>query len=251
VEVTLAITYAEYEAARNASAILAGESCYARRSDEEAWMAVLQPMGSGSSAVVTFVADYGPILPHIGSSSLVVDCRPARRRTQKLVRSKIAIEFRTRIALPVVEQMQELLVALSLNKTQLAEILRVTRPTMYDWFQGKEPNSANTDRLHALLRILTRASVLGSAPLNARFVRKPMELDSPSIIDLLSAEELDEERIVQALEQARTLGEAASSKRTSREDSLRALGFEDPTDDERRERLARNVALKDWPSGRS
>lgn len=33
----------------------------------------------------------------------------------------------------------------------------------------------------------------------------------------------------------------------AREDRLRALGFEDPTNDERRERLARNMALKDWP----
>lgn len=52
---------------------------------------------------------------------------------------------------------------------------------------------------------------------------------------------------VQALEQARALGETATSRRTRREDRLRALGFEDPTNDERRERLARNVALKDWP----
>jgi hypothetical protein len=74
-----------------------------------------------------------------------------------------------------------------------------------------------------------------------------MELDSPSIIELLAAEDLDADRIVQALEQARTLGETASDRRTNREDRLRALGFEDPTDDERRERLARNAALKDWP----
>lgn len=55
------------------------------------------------------------------------------------------------------------------------------------------------------------------------------------------------DRIVQALEQARTLGETAESRRIRREDRLRAQGFEDPTDDERRERLARNMALKDWP----
>jgi transcriptional regulator with XRE-family HTH domain len=209
-------------------------------------MAVLKPVGSGSSGVVTLVPDYGPILPHIGSSSFVIDRRP-RVRTLKLVRSEVSNEFRAVIALPVVEQMQELLAALSINKSQLAEILRVTRPTMYDWFQGKEPNAANTDRLHALLRILTRASVSGTAPLNARFVRKPMELDAPSIKELLAAEDLDEDRIVQALEQARSLGETAFNRRTNREDRLRALGFEDPTDDERRERLARNAALKDWP----
>ena len=244
---TSTITCAEYETARQASALFAGQSSYAPSSSEEAWFAVLKPVGCGSSGVVTLVTDYGPILPHIGSSSYVVDRRPARVRTVKLGRPEVSDDFRTVIALPVVEQMQELLAALSINKSQLAEILRVTRPTMYDWFQGKEPNAANADRLHVLLRILTRASVSGATPLNARFVRKAMGLDAPSIIELLAAEDLDEDRIVKALQQARTLGETAESTRTRREDRLRALGFEDPTNGERRKRLARNAALKDWP----
>lgn len=244
---TSTITYAEYEAARHATTMLAGQSTSAPSNSEEACLAVLKPLGSGSSGVVTLVTDYGLTLPHIGSSSFVVDRRPARVRTVSLVRPEVSDDFRTVIALPIVDQMQELLAALCINKSQLADILRVTRPTMYDWFQGKEPNAANADRLHTLLRILTRASVSGAKPLNARFVRKPMELDAPSIIELLAADNLDEGRIVEALQQARALGETATSRRTRREDRLRALGFEDPTNDERRERLARNAALKDWP----
>lgn len=61
-------------------------------------------------------------------------------------------------------------------------------------------------RRHAMLRILAQSSVSGAKPLNARFVRKPMELDAPSIIELLAAEDLDEGRIVQALQQARAFG---------------------------------------------
>lgn len=211
---TSTITYAECEAARQASARLAWQSSYAPSSGEEAWLAVLKTVSSGSSGVVTLVTGYGPILPHIGSSSFVVDRRPARVRAVHLVRPEVSDDFRAMIALPVARQMQELLAALSINKSQLSEILRVTRPTMYDWFQGREPNAANADRLHALLRVLTRASVSGAKPLNARFVRKPMELDAPSIIELLAAENLDEHRIVQALEQARDLGEMATSRRT-------------------------------------
>jgi transcriptional regulator with XRE-family HTH domain len=218
--------------------------------------AFLGSLGSGGTGVATLVADYGPTLPHIGSSSSVVDRRSARPPMGTPVMpvtqvtptpSVVSNELRGVIALSVSEQMQELLAALSINKSQLAEILRVTRPTVYDWLQGREPNAANADRLHALLRALTRASVSAAAPLNARFVRRAMELDSPSIIELLTAEHLDEGRIAQALEQARSLGEEASTRRTSREDRLRGLGFEDPPDDERRERLARNAALQDWP----
>jgi dUTP pyrophosphatase len=39
---------------------------------------------------------------------------------------------------------------------------------------------------------------------------------------------------------------STSNARMRREDWLRASGFKDPTDEERREQLARNVALKDW-----
>lgn len=244
---TSTITYANYEAARQAGAMLASDPTDTWRVDRDAWMDVLKAAYSGSSGVEMFVADYGPILPHIGSSSFIFDCRPAPKRPLKSAAPEISTEFRQVLALSVVEQMQELLAALSLNKSQLAQVLRVTRPTMYDWFQGKEPNAANTDRLHGVLRILARSSVSGAAPLSARFVRQSMGLDAPSIIDLLAAEELDEERTLRALEQARMLGDTASRRRATREGRLQDLGFEEPTSDQRRERLAKNMALKDWP----
>ena len=39
----------------------------------------------------------------------------------------------------------------------------------------------------------------------------------------------------------------AESRRVSRETRLRALGFEEPTAEQRKENLALNVALRDWP----
>lgn len=47
--------------------------------------------------------------------------------------------------------------------------------------------------------------------------------------------------------EAKALGEEAESRRVSREDRLRALGFEEPSEEQRREQLARNVAMRDWP----
>ncbi len=43
------------------------------------------------------------------------------------------------------------------------------------------------------------------------------------------------------------LGGTELRKRKNREDRLRALGFEDPSGNQRKEQLARNVALQDWP----
>lgn len=243
---TAAITYEEYEAARQASATPTGGPTFAPRIDQKAWVEVLQSTCAGSAGVVVFVHDYGPLLPHVGTSSFIVDRRGVKGSlTRRLTEPSAG--FRKVVALSVIEQMRELLAALSLNKSQLAKILRVTRPTMYDWFQGKEPNTANAGRLQALLRTLARASVSGASPLNARFVRQPMDLDAPSLIDLLCEDALDEERVVRAIAQARTLGDSASQRRTAREDRLRALGFEDPSSEQRKEQLARNIALQDWP----
>ena len=76
----------------------------------------------------------------------------------------------------------------------VARVLRVTRPTLYDWLQGREPNAANAERLRTLLRMMARAGVSGANPLNARFVRRPVGIQNPSLIDLLCEERIDEDR---------------------------------------------------------
>ena len=43
------------------------------------------------------------------------------------------------------------------------------------------------------------------------------------------------------------LNQKTINRRISREERLRSLGFEDLSDDERREQLARNIAMRDWP----
>jgi len=226
--------------------MLADDPIYTHSIDEDAWLAVMKPVYSGSSGVVILVSNYGLFLPHVGSSTFIVDCRPIKSEL-KMVLPEALSGFRKVVGLSIVEQMQKLLAALSLNKSQLAQILRVTRPTMYDWFQGKEPNAANAERLHTLLRILARASISDETPLNVRFVRQPIELDTPSLIDLLGEENLDEDRILHSISQVQALGDFASRRRTTREERLHALGFDDPSSEQRKEQLARNIALQNWP----
>ena len=99
-----------------------------------------------------------------------------------------------------------------------------------------------------MLRCLVRARASSTSPLNARFVRQPADLDEPALLDLLSEERIDEDRVVSAIEEAQTLGGAATRRRADREARLRNLGFEDPGPEQRREQLARNMALRDWPN---
>ena len=81
---------------------------------------------------------------------------------------------------------------------------------------------------NALLGVLERASVSSLTPLNARFVRQPLKLGLPSLVDLLGEEQMNANRLVQVMKQAQRLGDMASERRESREDCLRRLGFEEP-----------------------
>ena len=109
-------------------------------------------------------------------------------------------------SIPVVDQLKELRAALSLNKSQLARIMRVTRPTIYEWYEGKEPNPTNIASASApLLRVLERNAVSGAMPLNARFIRQPMGPAEPSLLDLLSEHRLDQERVARAIKRARQI----------------------------------------------
>ena len=240
-------SYADYETARRAYAMLKGESSSIARVQENLREIMLQLAYSGSGGIVTLDTDYDPFSFHIGSSPCVVVVRPIERAPEAGA-AKFSFSLRNVLKLSVVEQLRELQAALSLNKSQLAQILRVSRPALYEWFHGKEPNPANTDRLDTLLRCLVRARASGTSPLNARFVRQPADLDEPALLDLLSEERLDEDRVVSAIEGAQALGEAATRRRAAREERLRNLGFEDLGREQRREQLARNMALREWPN---
>ena len=244
---TLTTSYAGYEAARRARIMLTGEPGTMASAQENLRKIMMKLAYSGSGGIVTLDSDYDPFSFHIGSSPCVVAFRAIERRSKAGI-PEDPLGFRNVLKLSVVEQMQELQAALSLNKSQLARILRVSRPALYEWFRGKEPNPTNTERLHTLLRCLVRARASRASPLNARFVREPADLDGPALLVLLVEERIDEDRVVSAIKRAQTLGDAAARRRAAREERLRDLGFEDPGRGQRREQLARNMALRDWPN---
>lgn len=240
-------SYADYEAARRAHAMLTDESSTMTSAQEDLLEILLRLVYSGSGGITALDSDYDPFTFHIESSSCVVVVRPVERASETGA-SDFSFGLRDLLKLSVVEQLKELQAALSLNKSQLARILRVSRPALYEWFHGKGPNPANTDRLDTLLRCLVRARASGTSPLNARFIRQSADLHGPALLELLSEERIEEDRVVSAIEEARALGEAATRRRAAREERLHNLGFEDPGREQRREQLARNMALRDWPN---
>ena len=239
--------YADYEAASRAHAMLTDESGTMAGVQENLREIMRGLVYSGTGGIIALDSDYDPFSFYVGSSPCVVADWPVDPAAETGTAHE-SLSFRDVLKLSVVEQIQELQATLSLNKSQLAQILRVSRPVLYEWFRGKEPNQANTERLQTLLRCLVRGRASGTSPLNARFVRQPAELDGPTLLELLSEERIDEDLVVNAIEKTQALGDAATRRRATREERLRDLGFEDPGREQRREQLARNMALRDWPN---
>lgn len=144
--------------------------------------------------------------------------------------------------LSAAEQTRELLAALAINKSELAEALRVSRPTLYEWLDGKEPATANQLRLTCLLRLISRAGVSSKTPLNNRLVRHPLRDGELSLLEVLGEDQLDEAVAENLLREIWSTGQEMKNRRLRREEHLEALGFESATPEQRRERLARNTA---------
>lgn len=149
--------------------------------------------------------------------------------------------------LPVADQVLELQTALSVNKSELARILRVSRPTVYDWLAEGQPNADNVSRIQTLLRLLRESRVSPANPLFPRFVRSALEPGGRPLLDVLVEETIDEAAVRSVVEKAKALGDAIHSRSEEREARLRAAGFEDPDDEQRKANLATNVALMEWP----
>ncbi|GAB4206844.1 MAG: hypothetical protein OHK0013_23860 [Sandaracinaceae bacterium] len=216
---------------------------------EEAWRALVM-RSVPTAGVVVLLSAHTAYLPRVGTSPTVLDRRGVSldaRAPAPAARVERATTSGHVLQMSSAEQAHEVMAALSLNKTQLAEVLGVSRPTLYDWLEGKEPNVANARRLTGLLRLLASAGVSAAEPISPRFVREALQEGEPSLLALLKADVPDEARIAAVLAEAKGLEDEALRRRHRREERLRARGFEEPTPEARRANLALNVALREWP----
>lgn len=147
------------------------------------------------------------------------------------------------LALSPPAQLREVSAALSLNKSLLAQLMSVSRPTLHEWLDGDAPSAAHTSRLTRLVNLLRGSGVSGSAPLSSTFVRQPLGLGRPPLAELLSQDPLDEQVAMNAIAEARRLGEEANQSTVVREERLRQAGFEDISEQQRRDQLATTLAL--------
>lgn len=105
-----------------------------------------------------------------------------------------------------------MLAALSLSKAQLAKVLGVSRPTLYDWLNDREPKLENAQRLSTLLRLLSEADITSAEPLRPRFLRCSLGEGKPSLLEALCAEALDERLVVALMRELRALAVASDAR---------------------------------------
>ena len=181
-------------------------------------------------------------------ASLVFPSITSSSRIDRRYVAQFVVNWSDASTLPVARQVRELQAALSLNKSELARILRVTRPTVYDWLDGGEPNADNVARIGQLLRLVAQARVSSRNPLFPRFVRSPLDAGGQALLDLLGDETIAEPVVRDAIHRAKGLGDAMDTHRRQREVRLCAVGFEEPDEETRAGNLETSVALKPWPT---
>jgi hypothetical protein len=125
------------------------------------------------------------------------------------------------------------------------QILGVSRPTLNEWLEGNQPSAPNTRRLTLLVQMLSGSGVSGSAPLNTRFVRQPLALDRPSLVELLSQHPLSRDAALTAIAEARRLGDEATRSAAARQERLRQRGFDEVSEQQRSDQLATTLTRLD------
>ena len=124
---------------------------------------------------------------------------------------------------------------LSLSMTDFARVAGIERPHAYAWVDGRStPRPANMQRLEQLESVANRWKQLAGRTIG-RLLHERLAGEPSALIDLLSAEELDEERIAALLPRLALRGrerEAMSIKAR-----LAAAGLPDIS----KERQARNL----------
>ena len=177
------------------------------------------------------------VFPRIASSS----------RIDRWEIGRFVMQTQNISTLSIARQVRELQGALSINKSELARILRVSRPTVYDWLDGGEPNADNRLRIRTLVGLVSECRVSANNPLVPRFVRSALESGDPSLLELLGEEAIDEVTAKDVIRRAKALGDAMDAAREERDGRLREGGFEEEDAEQRKANLDANVGLMEWP----
>ena len=175
-------------------------------------------------------------MPTLGTSPLVLD----RRNVSKIIPTELPrVSYR-----PTTEQLQIISQVLNLSKSELARVMRITRPPLYDWIKGKSaPKDENARRLNAIAVLVDGVVTPDDRPLFSLFITEPIEQGASSILDYLQQEVLDQAKLTSLLAKARDLTAQRDSRLVSfeQESPKRTISVE-----AQEAILDQNLTLQEW-----
>jgi len=137
-------------------------------------------------------------IPMLGTSPLVLDRRELPRQ--------VALKPLPLCLRPTPEQLQVISQVLGLSKSDLARVMRITRPPLYDWLKGKSaPKDENARRLTTIAKLMDKIALGEGRPLFSLFVTEPIQEGDPSLLECLQQESLDAHLLERLLVTAREM----------------------------------------------
>jgi DNA-binding XRE family transcriptional regulator len=134
------------------------------------------------------------------------------------------------------EQINDLRKYMGFNISELAKIIKVKRPTIYEWLEGKSPNPRNQTRLDLIYSFCKRWKEMGAGRLG-RYMYRNVTQDNKCLMDLLEEKIINEGQINKVLDVIAASLFESKKGRAAREKILKSEGFESISKGEQRSRL--------------
>lgn len=190
----------------------------------------------GRLAIGGIIAWNMAAMPTMGTSPMVLD-RRAGLNCIPMRAPKVSYR-------PTTEQLQIISQVLNLSKSELARVMRITRPPLYDWMKGKSaPKDDNARRLNTIAMMVDEIMTHDDRPLFSIFVTEPIEQGSASILEYLQRESIDQPALSALLGKARELTSQRDTRLAAFErDSQRRTA----TPEAQNALLDQNLTLQEW-----
>ncbi len=177
-------------------------------------------------------------LPTVSASPTIADQRHPPIHAPPTLSSSVATVRST------AERLQTIGHVLSLSKSELAKVMRVARPSLYDWLNGKsEPRDENAQRLSIITGIVEKVTHGDSRHVFPLFVTEPIHHGEPSILECFQREVLDRALIEKLLAMALDLTAQRDQRLAKFERESRAVR-QSPA--HREALLDLNLTLAEW-----
>lgn len=124
---------------------------------------------------------------------------------------------------------EECLVSLGTSKSTLAEILGISRPTLYAWHENRveTPDTRPLSRLQRLVTLLREAGITADQPIRRHLVQRPLSGETAALAELLKASSWDEPRLRRLLAAVKAENETIEAETLCRRNRDRRRAYVD------------------------